>query len=581
MKKKKIDLSKSSGDIFNNSASGITFKYKNTAKQKQSRKEFFQGEAYSYDIELEEKPVLNKKNKNDIGFKPSTKQTVDKDKIKKLKEKFHLEQEDEIKEEKEEEIKDDSKQNSGTTTPPSRVRKNIYTEKNVKKTKVIFDDSEEQIENKIIEEDKLNNSLDDKNEEEENKEKKTYKNNKNKDKYTHKKIDIENDNEIDYTQKESKGIKSAGGDIGKFKFNNKKKKPHKWNEEEYQKLISESKNYEPLKEFYVNKYILTNDQLENIKQIPELYDKYMEFISLKKKQDQMQRDVLITNILKCLKNIYKNKTYYYNFKVSSLFDEQSIIKLDYKSNEKTAYFDLFISFISIYVEEFQNAIELSSVHEQKKLMIPLYALFYIFSSQAFFSDVVKLIQIYYNKYLIYKIIPIYVKNNEEYRYRINSRQTIWKQFEDTYLYYKNNKKLYLTNKNGEHELNLKKIEKFSEKIKEGVKSSCEEITGKIFEKHKKLNEFNINDENITLTNKNISAPSSLFNQISEDMEFKLKMNLYKYKMKQLKIKKNFMLIEAGYQKNDYNNYVKNKIFKQSVFYMNTCDVINDFLDNSE
>ena len=45
-------------------------------------------------------------------------------------------------------------------------------------------------------------------------------------------------------------------------------------------------------------------------------------------------------------------------------------KLDYKSNEKTAYFDLFISFISIYVEEFQNAIELSSVHEQKKLMIP-------------------------------------------------------------------------------------------------------------------------------------------------------------------------------------------------------------------
>ena len=69
MKKKKIDLSKSSGDIFNNSASGITFKYKNIAKQKQSRKEFFQGEAYSYDIELEEKPILNKKIKRKISFR--------------------------------------------------------------------------------------------------------------------------------------------------------------------------------------------------------------------------------------------------------------------------------------------------------------------------------------------------------------------------------------------------------------------------------------------------------------------------------------------------------------------------------
>ena len=575
--KKKKDLSKSSGDIFNYSANGIKFKYKDFGKEKQRRKEFFQGDTYSCEIELDEKPVLNKKTKNEVGFKPSTKQAVDKSKIKKLKEKFRLEEEFEIKEEKEEEeIKEDSKQNSGTTTPPSRVTKNIYTEKYVKKNKVIIDESDEEENNKN------KNIFNDKNNEDEDKVKeKQIKHNsdKKKEKNKNQKIDMDNPNDNDYNPKESKGIKSMAGDIGKFKYKNKKRQLYEWNEEEYQRLMSESKNYEPLKEFYANKYLLTNEEIENIKEIPELYDKYIEFITLKKNQEQMQRDVLIPNILKGLKNIYKYKTYFYSFKVSELIDDQHKIKIKYKSNEKTAYFDFFISFISTYFDEFQNAIDFSSIPEQKKIMIPLYALFYIYSSQIFLSDAAKLIQIYYKKYLAYKIIPIQIRSNEEYRYRINTRQIIWKQFEDTYKYYKNNKKLYLTNQNGQRELNMAKIEKFSEKIKEGVKSACDEVTEDIFEKHKNINEFSINDENITITNKNISAPSSLFNQISEDIAFKLKMNLYKYKMKQLKIKKNLMLIEAGFQKNDFNNIVKNKFFKQSIFYMNTCDVVSDFLNN--
>lgn len=59
------------------------------------------------------------------------------------------------------------------------------------------------------------------------------------------------------------------------------------------------------------------------------------------------------------------------------------------------------------------------------------------------------------------------------------------------------------------------------------------------------------------------------------------MNLYKYKMRKINIKKRILMNDAIYSKNDFNNKVKNKIFKQSVFYMNPIDVTQDFLDNYE
>ena len=194
--------------------------------------------------------------------------------------------------------------------------------------------------------------------------------------------------------------------------------------------------------------------------------------------------------------------------------------------------------MSMYVDDFENLVKITSINEQKKIIVPFYALAYMFGFQAFFRDCSKLIQMYYDKYLAYKIIPIYIKENEEYRYKINSRQIIWKQFEETYLFYRDKKKLYLTDENGEMVMNNQKIEKFSEEIKEGVKLACNEITEKIIEKHKTINEFDIHDNNITLTNKNISAPSSLYNQINEDIIFKLKMNAYKYNIKRQKLKKN-------------------------------------------
>ena len=57
------------------------------------------------------------------------------------------------------------------------------------------------------------------------------------------------------------------------------------------------------------------------------------------------------------------------------------------------------------------------------------------------------------------------------------------------------------------------------------------------------------------------------------------MNLYKHQMRKINIKKKLLMNDAIFSKNDFNNKVKNKIFKQSVFYMNPIDVIQDFLDN--
>ena len=553
MKNNNNDNSKPTNN-YNNIASGIKYRLKVNNIKKNSRKEFSLTEDYSCDIEIDEKIGNNSKRKNEIIFKPSTKQTIDKNEFKRFKERFM--EADEIKEEKE-----DDEKNSSIQTPPSRVRNKIYTEKNFKQNNKVINDSDEEKDNKIILEDKLNSSIGDEKEEE------------NKD----------NENKELKNNKLSKGIKSEGGDFENKKIKNKKskKKGKKWNEEEFQKLKSESKNYLPFKEYDINKYLLTLAQMNNIKQIPELYDKYMNFLSLKRKQDQTQKKVLLRNIIKGLNHIYKRKVYEKDFKVNTLINEQDLVKQDYKSSEKEAYFDLFICFITMYVNGFENLKELTSMPAQTKLLISFHTLAYIFSSQIFFSNIAKLIQYYYEKFLAYKIIPIYIKENEEYRYRINSRKKIWNQFENIYFYNKNNKKLYLNDDKGKAKINDIQIEKFSKEIKENVKIVFVEEKDKIIEKHQNLNQFNIKDEIINIGDSKTSAPSSIYNQINEDKIFKIKMNIYNYKMRNLNVRKNLMIHEAHFKKNEVKNMISDKIFKHSIFYMNPVDIVQDFLDNWE
>ena len=555
MSKNNNDISKTSSH-FNNYASGIKFKYKNGNKLRRS--DFFLGDEHSANIELEEKPELNKKHKNEIEFKPSTKQTKDQNKYKTFKKKYNIEEEIDEREEEDEQIEEkNSIKNKKNETPPSKIRANIYTEQNYNKKNIKIikdeDDNEEEEKNKL--EDKINNSLNENQIE-------------------------DNDIESKYDYKYSKGIKSEGGDFEhrlKFKKNKNKNKKVKWNENGYQRIISESKNYLPFKEYDMNKYLLNSSEVNNIKQNPELYSKYLYFLSLKKKQDKIQKEVLIKNILKAFKSIYQCNSYNKEFKVNALFNNQDLTKFVYKSNEKTAYFDLFICFISMYINGYEDFIESTSINSINKLVIPLHALAFIFSSQVFFSNVAKLMHNYYDKFLSYKIIPIYSKEEDEYKKRIETRQIIWKQFETPYFYYKNDKQLY----NEEKKINEKKIKQFSEKIGENTNDIYCNFAKETIEKHKGLNEFDINDNNITILNKHQSAPSSSYNQIKKDLLFKLKMNLYKYKMRKINIKKRILMNDAIYSKNDFNNKVKNKIFKQSVFYMNPIDVTQDFLDNYE
>ena len=97
-----------SNDRFINSASGIKFALKGNAKLngKKYHNEFYQNTENSYDIEFEERP-LGGKYKNESNFRPSTKQTVDQNKYKKMKEKYEF---DKIEENIEEEQQKDEKE---------------------------------------------------------------------------------------------------------------------------------------------------------------------------------------------------------------------------------------------------------------------------------------------------------------------------------------------------------------------------------------------------------------------------------------------------------------------------------------
>ena len=594
----KNDLSKST-DRFSNSASGIKYLYKakRPVNQKTSHQEFYQTNNYSLDIELDEKSEINRKYKNKNNFKPSTKQTVDQNEYKKLKKKYDFEQIDEKSEEdppkdniEEDEINNNSINNSKNEkkrsgTPPSKVTKNIYTENfRPNKNKIIDDDEEDEEEKKVDDEkekeydDFLN--LDDSNESEkdENKNKKNEKKNENKKNKKNKKEDSDENNEDKNDYNEPKEIESKRDDL-KLKKKNEKRTKKKFNEEEYKKLISESKDYIPFKDYDINQFILTLSQMNNIKNNPELYKKYNYFLSLKKKQDKIQFETLLENILLNFKNISKSKYLETDITVNALFKSIDFSEFAYTSNEKTAYFDLFISFISMFTSDYKSFVEATSIIDTTRLVIPMHALAYIFSSQLFFCDMAKLMQMYYNQFLSYRIISIGENKNREYLSKIKMRHLIWKQFETPFLYYKNDKKLYLKESNRESKLDEKKIEEFSEQVEQKINQSYNNFVEFITKKHGNINKFHINDERITLTDKVNSVPSSLYNQINDDLIFKLKMNLYKYQMKQRKIIKLCKLNSAKIKKSEIYNTIKNNIFKQSIYYVNSSDAVQDFLEN--
>ena len=593
----KNDLSKST-DRFSNSASGIKYLYKakRPVNQKTSHQEFYQTNNYSLDIELDEKSEINRKYKNKNNFKPSTKQTVDQNEYKKLKKKYDFEQIDEKSEEdppkdniEEDEINNNSINNSKNEkkrsgTPPSKVTKNIYTENfRPNKNKIIDDDEEDEEEKKVDDEkekeyeDFLN--LDDSNEseKEENKNKKNEKKNENKKNKKNKKEDSDENNEDKNDYKEPKEIESKRDDL-KLKKKNEKRTKKKFNEEEYKKLISESKDYIPFKDYDINQFILTLSQMNNIKNNPELYKKYNYFLSLKKKQDKIQFETLLENILLNFKNISKSKYLETDITVNALFKSIDFSEFAYTSNEKTAYFDLFISFISMFTSDYKSFVEATSIIDTTRLVIPMHALAYIFSSQLFFCDMAKLMQMYYNQFLSYRIISIGENKNREYLSKIKMRHLIWKQFETPFLYYKNDKKLYLKESNRESKLDEKKIEEFSEQVEQKINQSYNNFVEFITKKHGNINKFHINDERITLTDKVNSVPSSLYNQINDDLIFKLKMNLYKYQMKQRKIIKLCKLNSAKIKKSEIYNTIKNNIFKQSIYFVNSSDAVQDFLE---
>ena len=595
----KNDLSKST-DRFSNSASGIKYLYKakRPVNQKTSHQEFYQTNNYSLDIELDEKSEINRKYKNKNNFKPSTKQTVDQNEYKKLKKKYDFEQIDEKSEEdppkdniEEDEINNNSINNSKNEkkrsgTPPSKVTKNIYTENfRPNKNKIIDDDEEDEEEEKKVDDEKEKEyedflNLDDSNEseKEENKNKKNEKKNENKKNKKNKKEDSDENNEDKNDHKEPKEIESKRDDL-KLKKKNEKRTKKKFNEEEYKKLISESKDYIPFKDYDINQFILTLSQMNNIKNNPELYKKYNYFLSLKKKQDKIQFETLLKNILLNFKNISKSKYLETDITVNALFKSIDFSEFAYTSNEKTAYFDLFISFISMFTSDYKSFVEATSIIDTTRLVIPMHALAYIFSSQLFFCDMAKLMQMYYNQFLSYRIISIGENKNREYLSKIKMRHLIWKQFETPFLYYKNDKKLYLKESNRESKLDEKKIEEFSEQVEQKINQSYNNFVEFITKKHGNINKFHINDERITLTDKVNSVPSSLYNQINDDLIFKLKMNLYKYQMKQRKIIKLCKLNSAKIKKSEIYNTIKNNIFKQSIYFVNSSDAVQDFIEN--
>ena len=365
----------------------------------------------------------------------------------------------------------------------------------------------------------------------------------------------------------------------KRKINKIKNKKNKWNEEEYQKIKSKiNNNYIPFNGYDIKKYFLSLSEINNIRQIPELYQNYNLFFILIKEKDKFIEEKLIKNIINNFENIYKNKNYYGKLIINSFLKNDILSKFQYNSTKNSVFFDLFISFFLMFINGCDHNI-LNPKTEKKIISSPLQSLSYLYTYKILSCSIAKLIHIYYKIFLSYRIENIFFKNKEKeyYKYKINSRKIIWKQFETSYLYFKNKEKLFSKNDKGKNEINKCQIQKFSKKIKKNVNCAYIDFVKKIKLNHEHFNKFDINDNNLTITKSIVSCPSSLYNQIKNDKIFKLKLNLYRYNTKKLKAKKMILIHEQYFLKNDFKNIINNKIFNQSIFFMNSIDIVSDFL----
>ena len=511
---------------FENKANGINFAYKR--KNKLKRKDFYADNSQNNNnIEFNYKLELNPKKKNEKEFQIIQKECFQN------KENYNL-SENKIK----------------NLTSSSILKKSSYTNKSII--------------NSTIFNDKKDNNM---------------KLNENYNKDENENIELNNRKENIFLQ--LYGFQSLNSDEENFdnyhkrKGNKSKKiKKTKWNEEEYQNL--KNNDYIPFNGYDIEQYLFSLTEINNIRQMPEIYNKYNYFLKLIKEQDKFIKEQLLKNILYNFKNIYKHKNYYGELIINSLLQIDNLTNLEYNSTKSSACFDLFISFIYMFIKGFDNKI-VNSKNGEIKLNTPLQSLAYLFTYKIFSFSIAKLIHIYYNRFLSYKIENILFNNKEKeyYRYRINSRKIIWKQFEVPYLYFKNSEKLFSKYNNG-YKINENKIQKFSIKIRKNVNCAYKDSLKNIKIKHKFINTLDINDDNINITNSNASCPSSLYNQIKNDIMFIFKMNLYKYYIKKMRIKKMILIHEEYFIKNDFKNKIKNKIFNQSIFFMNSNDIIFDF-----
>lgn len=539
-----------------NYASGIKYSFKRKSNLK--RKEFHSKTCLNNDNfkdEFNDKSELNRKHKNESEFQSISKKNQLQNKYERFKKTYDFEKEELEKIEEKENESENSNSKKINDSPLSILQKSNYTNKSIINSSIFGGEEDNQIKSKDKEERKM--------------EIKEEKDNL---------IKNEKDNNIELNP-ELYNKKSKIKDAKRKRNKSNKNKKIKWNEEEYLKIKSEIINYNSLNEYDMNKYLLSSSQIENLKKFPQLYEKYNLFLSLVKEQDKFQNQILIKNILENFKIVYKQKNYSKEITIKGLFKKNNSIKIEYISTKKSAYFDMFIFFISMFIEGFEQIIDSNSNINKIELNIPFNSLAYLYSSKLFISTISKLIKNYYDILLHsrFEIIPIKIKINEYYRYKINMRKIIWKQFESNYLYHKNDLKLLTKDNKGEGAINQKQIKKFTKNIKNNVNSAFNETIDNIKLKHYKLNQFEENDNKISIYKKN-SCSSSLYNQINDDIIFKLKLNIYKYNMRKLKVKKSILILEESFQKNEFKNKVKNKIFKQSVFYSNCIDVVEDFLN---
>ena len=361
---------------------------------------------------------------------------------------------------------------------------------------------------------------------------------------------------------------------GKPKKKTKKKKKIKFSKEEeenYQRLVSETKNYIPFEKFNIEKYLLTDDELNKLSQLPELFYAYKLFYSNKLIQDKIYKNDLLPNIKNGLISIYNHKNEHSQLIINDIFKDRDTSKFEYTSSTKSSQFDLFVSFALMSIFGYESIVETTSIQNQSKIIIPLHALAYIYSSKMYFYGCAKLIRNAYNKSFGFPIIRIYDNQKMEYQKKLEIRQIIWKMFEATYKYFRKNNLIS----------NIKMddiVKKYENKIYDFAQKAFDKVVNNVKKKHEKINVFNLNDEKIQITKADTSAPYSAIMQTKFNPKFQRKFNIYKYYMEQIKVRK-MLKIDHYYKiRNELDYEIKNNYFKDSLFYKDQGDIVNDFLN---